>query len=102
MQNEMQAELAQKNALIQGYHTQHVKSKTQVGKYKKYLEGLGNDYNTFNDTIRNQYNSAKQEKDTLIANLQTHKDEIVEKKLTKLGFTNAKFGKGGHPWAEQP
>ncbi|KAJ4339098.1 hypothetical protein N0V87_003533 [Didymella glomerata] len=34
--------------------------------------------------------------------MEQHKDEIVEKGLIKLGFTNAKFGKGGHPWAEQP
>jgi NAD(P)-dependent dehydrogenase (short-subunit alcohol dehydrogenase family) len=34
--------------------------------------------------------------------MEEHKNEIVEKRLIKLGFTNAKFGKGGHPWEEQP
>jgi hypothetical protein len=30
--------------------------------------------------------------------MEEHKDEILEKKLLKLAFTAAKFGKGGHPW----
>lgn len=34
--------------------------------------------------------------------MEQHKDEIVEKGLIKLGFTNAKFGNGGHSWAERP
>jgi NAD(P)-dependent dehydrogenase (short-subunit alcohol dehydrogenase family) len=32
--------------------------------------------------------------------MEQHKDEIVERGLIKLGFTNAKFGKGGHLWAK--
>lgn len=32
--------------------------------------------------------------------MEQHKEEILEKGLIKLGFTNAKFGKGGHPWEE--
>ncbi|CAN9089703.1 hypothetical protein AA0114_g6495 [Alternaria tenuissima] len=31
--------------------------------------------------------------------MEMHKEEILEKRLTKLAFCDAKFGKGGHPWA---
>ncbi|KAF2125657.1 NAD(P)-binding protein [Dothidotthia symphoricarpi CBS 119687] len=31
--------------------------------------------------------------------MEQHKEEILEKKLTKLAFTTAEFGKGGHKWA---
>lgn len=33
-----------------------------------------------------------------IEEMEAHKDEIVNNKLISLAFTNAKFGKGGHPW----
>lgn len=33
-----------------------------------------------------------------IEEMEAHKEEIIGKKLTQLGFTGAKFGKGGHPW----
>ncbi|KAF3044741.1 hypothetical protein E8E12_010108 [Didymella heteroderae] len=33
--------------------------------------------------------------------MEQHKNEIVAKGLIKLGFTNAKFGKGGHHWELQ-
>jgi hypothetical protein len=32
--------------------------------------------------------------------MEEHKDEILEKKLLRLAFTAAKFGKGGHPWED--
>ncbi|KAH9860623.1 hypothetical protein J1614_011954 [Plenodomus biglobosus] len=33
-----------------------------------------------------------------IEEMEAHREEIVGKKLLKLKFTGAKFGKGGHPW----
>jgi hypothetical protein len=33
-----------------------------------------------------------------IEEMESHKDEIIQEKLTTLGFTKASFGKGGHPW----
>lgn len=33
--------------------------------------------------------------------MEQHKEEIVEKGLIRLGFTSARFGKGGHPWDEK-
>ncbi|KAF2027844.1 NAD(P)-binding protein [Setomelanomma holmii] len=33
-----------------------------------------------------------------VAELEVHKEEIVEKKLLKLAFLNAKLGPEGHPW----
>lgn len=32
--------------------------------------------------------------------MEAHKQEIIEKKLLQLAFTNAQFRKGGHPWEE--
>lgn len=33
-----------------------------------------------------------------IEEMEAHKDEIVQKGLTVLKVSNAKLGKGGHPW----
>lgn len=32
--------------------------------------------------------------------MEAHKEEVLEKGLVRLGFTGARFGKGGHPWEE--
>jgi hypothetical protein len=36
-----------------------------------------------------------------IDELKTHREEILEKKLTQLGFLNAELRLGGYPWAEK-
>ena len=33
-----------------------------------------------------------------IEEMEAHKDEIIQDKLTQLAFTKAEFQKGGHPW----